>query len=80
MASDPVPDSFLPPSNADNKVRIEDYLNDKLQTNSDLDNIDSLLEDVRKQQNLLRKQVSFRAWPMNNIDIAVARRGRRGSS
>ena len=39
-------------------VRVEDYLNDKLQTSSDLANIDALLEDVKTQQVLLQKQVS----------------------
>ena len=38
-------------------VRVEDYLNDKLQTHADLENLDSLLEGVRKQQDLLRQQV-----------------------
>ena len=31
-------------------VRVEDYLNDKLQNTTDLANIDSLLEDVKAQQ------------------------------
>lgn len=38
-------------------VRVEDYLNDKLQTRTDLANIDSLLEDVKAQQVLLQQQV-----------------------
>ena len=42
----------------DNDARIEDYLNDKLQIYADLENLDSLLENVRNQQNLLRDQVS----------------------
>jgi hypothetical protein len=43
--------------NDERAVRVEDYLNDKLQTHADLDNLDSLLESVRSQQGLLRKQV-----------------------
>lgn len=38
-------------------IRVEDYLNDKLQTKADLDNLDSLLENVRNQQRLLKQQV-----------------------
>lgn len=38
-------------------VRVEDYLNDKLQNTTDLANIDSLLEDVKAQQVLLQQQV-----------------------
>ena len=41
-------------------VRVEDYLNDKLQNTTDLANIDSLLEDVKAQQVLLHQQV--RSW------------------
>ena len=40
-------------------VRVEDYLNDKLQNTTDLANIDSLLQDVKAQQVLLQQQV----WP-----------------
>ncbi|KAL2039510.1 hypothetical protein N7G274_007782 [Stereocaulon virgatum] len=38
-------------------IRVEDYLNDKLQNSTDLANIDALLEDVKAQQNLLQKQL-----------------------
>lgn len=41
-------------------VRVEDYLNDKLQTGADLANIDALLESVHKQQTLLEQQVPYR--------------------
>ena len=41
----------------DRDVRVEDYLNDKLQTTADLANIDSLLEGVKAQQVLLQQQV-----------------------
>ena len=45
--------------NADEEqdVRVEDFLNDKLQNTTDLANIDSLLEDVKAQQVLLQQQV-----------------------
>ena len=38
-------------------VRVEDYLDDKLQTGADLENIDTLLENVVKQQSILQQQV-----------------------
>lgn len=38
-------------------VRIEDYLNDKLQTAADLDNLDALLKASQNQQTLLKEQV-----------------------
>lgn len=41
-------------------ARAEDYLNDQLQTAADLDGLESLLENVRKQQELLEQQVC--AW------------------
>lgn len=37
-------------------IRVEDYLNDKLQTLADLENLDSLLENVRNQHLLLTQQ------------------------
>lgn len=41
----------------DIRTRVEDYLNDKIQTAADLDQVDSLLLRVQEQQDLLRKQV-----------------------
>jgi hypothetical protein len=49
-------------SREDRAVRIEDYLNDKLQTHADLESINSLLENVQNQQKLLRQQVSIFAY------------------
>ena len=43
-------------SKGDLGVRVEDYLNDKLQTSADLENIDTLLKNVLKQQTLLKQQ------------------------
>lgn len=44
-------------------VRVEDYLNDKLQTYADLENLDVLLETVKQQQTLLRQQVRLQCFP-----------------
>lgn len=41
-------------------IRVEDHLNDKIQTNADLENLDNLLDSVRRQQALLKQQV--RLW------------------
>lgn len=38
-------------------IRVDDYLNDKLQIAADLENLDSLLLNVKTQQTLLKKQV-----------------------
>lgn len=39
-------------------ARVEDYLNDKLQTTADLEGLDILLENVQTQQELLKQQVA----------------------
>jgi uncharacterized protein HemY len=44
-------------SGVDMNIRVEDYLNDQLQTDADLENVDALLENVQKQHTLLREQV-----------------------
>ena len=50
--------SISRPTTADERaVRVEDYLNDKLQTFADLENLDGLLKSVRDQQTILHKQV-----------------------
>ena len=41
----------------DTDSRVQDYLNDKLQTAADLEGIDALLRDVQRQHELLKKQV-----------------------
>lgn len=46
-------------ANEERHIRVEDFLNDKLQTSADLANIDALLEDVKAQQNLLQQQVNL---------------------
>ena len=40
-------------------ARVEDFLDDKLQSLADLETLDSLLSDVQTQHTLLREQVSF---------------------
>ncbi len=41
----------------DISTKVEDYLNDKLQTPADLDGIESLLSSVKDQHSLLQRQV-----------------------
>ncbi|KIW84969.1 hypothetical protein Z517_00357 [Fonsecaea pedrosoi CBS 271.37] len=41
----------------DGQTRVEDYLNDKIQTAVDLEQVDSLVQRVREQQTLLREQL-----------------------
>jgi hypothetical protein len=38
-------------------IRVLDYIDDKLATSSDFDTLDSLIENVKEQQDLLKKQV-----------------------
>lgn len=42
---------------SEHAIRLEDYLNDKIQTYTDLGNLDSVLENVTHQQSLLKQQV-----------------------
>lgn len=44
-------------STEERDIRVDDFLNDKLQTAADLESLDSLLLNVRNQQALLKKQV-----------------------
>jgi predicted AlkP superfamily pyrophosphatase or phosphodiesterase len=43
--------------NQDNDVRLVDFLDDKLQAFADFDTLDSLLDTVKAQQDLLKQQV-----------------------
>ena len=52
-----------PTKTGDVRARVEDYLNDKIQTAADLDQLDSLIHRVQEQQELLRKQVSSLLQP-----------------
>lgn len=38
-------------------TRVQDYLDDQLQSSTDLESLDSLLENLKNQQDLLKKQV-----------------------
>lgn len=61
-------------------VRVQDYLDDKLQTSNDLANLDVLLETVTNQQTLLRQQVAlFRVWCEYQTHYLLASRGGNGS-
>lgn len=57
-------------SGEDRDIRVEDYLNDKLQTAADLDNLDALLENVRDRQNLLKEQVCSLKTPLQTLSHA----------
>ena len=41
----------------DQILRLQDYLDEKLQTSTDLESLDALLENVTNQQTLLKQQV-----------------------
>ena len=51
-------------SNKEQNIRVEDYLNDKLQTSADFENLDTLLEIVKNQQTILKEQVKL--WHAKN--------------
>jgi hypothetical protein len=46
-----------PTKTGETRSRVEDYLDDKIQTTADLDQVEFLLQQVQEQQSLLRKQV-----------------------
>ena len=50
--------------NLDVEVRVQDYLNDKLQTTADLNNLETLLQNVQQQHELLRAQVRLISIPL----------------
>ena len=68
-------------------VRVEDYLNDKLQSVADLETLDSLLDNVKSQHELLQKQVRlptktprFCLYRTPTPTLTLARTARRGQS
>lgn len=69
----------------DGDTRVGDYLDDKLQTLADLDSLDALLQTVRNQHSLLRKQVrddgaqSNRLVTPANVSISSFKTRRRTS-
>ena len=46
------------------RLRLQDYLDDKLQTSNDLESLDALLENVTNQQTLLKQQVGLCPYPI----------------
>ena len=61
-------------------TRVQDWLDDKLQTEADIENVNVLLENVRQQQELLRAQVGLplrlRTSALSSADRdAIVRRG-----
>lgn len=49
------------------EARVQDYLDDKLQSAADLESLDTLLESVKAQQDLLKQQVRIRRHPTHCI-------------
>ncbi len=49
--------SFILVFQSNMDVRVLDYIDDRLATSSDFDALDSLIENVKEQQDLLKKQV-----------------------
>lgn len=45
-------------------IRVQDYLDDQIQTAADLEQVDNLLVRVQEQQDLLRKQVRSLGLPV----------------
>lgn len=62
-------------STSDIRTRVEDYLNDKIQTAADLDQLDNLLQQIHEQQSLLKQQVRSDALSFCHFsDVLLARR------
>ncbi len=62
-------DGPLDASRNQNESRLEDYLNDRLQTPADLEGIDRLLLKAKEQQSLLRSQVRNESFIANGLDM-----------
>ncbi|KAJ5674118.1 hypothetical protein N7462_009557 [Penicillium macrosclerotiorum] len=52
------------------RTRVEDYLNDKIQVSADLESLDSLLSNLRVQQELQRKQLAEAHRALSNATKA----------
>ncbi|KAJ5561803.1 hypothetical protein N7535_003735 [Penicillium sp. DV-2018c] len=52
------------------RTRVEDYLNDKIQVSADLESLDSLLSNLRAQQELQRKQLAEASEALSNASKA----------
>jgi hypothetical protein len=52
-------------------VRVLDYIDDRLATSSDFEALDSLIENVKEQQDLLKRQVTnIRSTSGGNMHVA----------
>jgi hypothetical protein len=59
----------------DTQVRVADYLDDQIQSTTDLENLESLLTNVRNQQDLLKKQVGgILECAASDSNASIARR------
>ncbi|KAJ9616565.1 hypothetical protein H2200_000284 [Cladophialophora chaetospira] len=58
----------------DVRTRVEDYLNDKIQTAADLDQVDALVQRVQEQQGQLRKQLQDARKDLLEAQERVAKR------
>ena len=56
---------------ADIQARVEDYLDDQIQTAADLDGINGLLARVEEQQSLLQKQVCLLAAELQDSVLTL---------
>ncbi|KAJ9502760.1 hypothetical protein H2202_001882 [Exophiala xenobiotica] len=63
-----------PSRTADIYTRVEDYLNDKIQSAADLDQVDSLLLRVHEQQGLLRQQLEDARKSHREVQARVEQR------
>jgi len=52
-------------------TRVQDYLDDRLQSTADLESLDTLLADVKRQQELLKKQVSVMCYSASTWDTEL---------
>ncbi|KAL3461266.1 TIP-1 family-domain-containing protein [Aspergillus heterothallicus] len=50
----------------DERIRVEDYLNDKIQTSTDFESLESLLSNLRAQHELQRKQLAEAQEALSN--------------
>lgn len=53
---------------ASQDARLEDYLNDKLQTFADFEVLDTLLSNVKTQQDLLQRQLQEAQWDLEQSE------------
>lgn len=56
-------------SGSEQDPRVREYLDDKLQTQADFAGLDTLLQQTRHQQELLKKQVCYFIWLINVLPV-----------